>query len=115
MVVSKYTKNKAACQKFIDYLTNDKNQEKLYKDVQEVPANQNARNYAVKNGTELSKAVIEQFASADPMPNIPEMAEVWTGAENLVINAASGKKTPKQTADAAVKQISQSIEQKYKD
>ena len=114
-VVSKYTKNKAVCQKFIDYLTSDKNQEKLYKDIQEVPANQNARKYAVKNGTELSKAVIEQFASADPMPNIPEMAEVWTGAENLVINAASGKKTPKQTADAAVKQISQSIEQKYKD
>ncbi len=36
-------------------------------------------------------------------------------AENLVINAASGKKTPKQAADAAVKQIRQSIEQKYKD
>ena len=114
-VVSKYTKNKAVCQKFIDYLTSDKNQEKLYKDIQEVPANQNARKYAIKNGTELSKAVIGQFASADPMPNIPEMTEVWTGAENLVINAASGKKTPKQTADAAVKQISQSIEQKYKD
>ena len=63
----------------------------------------------------MSKAVIKQFAYADPMPNIPEMAEVWTGAENLVINAASGKKTPKQAADAAVKQISQSIEQKYKD
>ena len=55
-VVSKYTKNKAVCQKFIDYLTSDKNQEKLYKDIQEVPANQNARKYAVKNGTELSKA-----------------------------------------------------------
>lgn len=114
-VVSKYTKNKALSQKFIDYLTNDSNQKKMYKDVQEVPANQNARDYAVKNGTELSRAVIKQFASADPMPNIPEMAEVWTGAQNLVVNAASSQKSPKQAADAAVKQISQSIQQKYKD
>ena len=114
-VISKYTKNKALSQKFIDYLTNDKNQEKFYKDIQEIPANSNARKYVVKHGTELSKAVINQFEDAEPMPNLPEMAEVWTGAENLVVNAASGKQTPKQAADAAVKQIKQSIEQKYKD
>ncbi len=46
------------------------------------------------------------------MPNIPEMTEVWTGAENMVINAASGKDTPKQAADKATKQIQQAIKQK---
>ena len=38
------------------------------------------------------------YKDASPMPNIPEMTEVWTGAENMVINAASGKDTPKQAA-----------------
>ena len=47
------------------------------------------------------------------MPNIPEMAEIWSGAENLMFDAASGKKTPQETADAAVKQIKENIEQKY--
>ena len=49
------------------------------------------------------------------MPNIPEMAEVWTGAENLIVDAASGKKTPQEAANASVKQIKQTIQQKYKD
>ncbi|MEG0553341.1 MAG: sugar ABC transporter substrate-binding protein, partial [Carnobacterium sp.] len=53
------------------------------------------------------------YVDADPMPNIPEMAEVWAGAENLMFDAASGNKTPKESADDAVKMITESIEQKY--
>ncbi len=48
--------------------------------------------------------MIEQYETAQAMPNIPEMGEVWTGAENLMFDAASGSKTPKESADEAVKQ-----------
>ena len=44
---------------------------------------------------ELASAVIKQYESAAPAPNIPEMAEVWTGAESLMFDAASGKKQQK--------------------
>lgn len=115
-VVSNYSKNKEMSQKFASYLANDKNQKKLYEATQEVPANENARAAAVKNkDDQLTQAVSAQFKSADPMPNLPEMAEVWTGAENLMVNSAAGKQTPQQAADKAVKQIKESVEQKYKD
>ncbi|HCM88755.1 MULTISPECIES: extracellular solute-binding protein [Vagococcus] len=112
-VVSNYSKNKEMSQKWLDYVTNDKNQEAFYKATQEVPANNNAREAATKENNELTTAVIEQYKNSKPMPNIPEMAEIFAGGENLMFDAASGKKTPKEAADAAVKVITENIEQKY--
>lgn len=112
-VINARTKNKALSQKFINYLTTEKNQTKFYKDTQEIPANDQARAAAVKSGDELAVAVNTQYKQSDPMPNIPEMSEVWTGAQNLMVNAGSGKQTPEQAAKSATKQIKQQIEQKY--
>lgn len=114
-VISNYSKQKGLSQKWLDYVTNKKNQTKFFKDTNEVPANEQARDVVAKGDNALAKAVIAQYKDADPMPNIPEMAEVWTGAENLIVDSAAGKKTPQQAADAAVKQIKQTIQQKYKD
>ena len=114
-VISNYSKQKGLGQKWLDYVTNKKNQTKFFKDTNEVPANEQARGAVAKGDNDLAKAVIAQYKDADPMPNIPEMAEVWTGAENLIVDSAAGKKTPQQAADAAVKQIKQTILQKYKD
>lgn len=112
-VISNYAKNKEVAQKLVDYLTNEANQKKLYEVTNEVPANGKAKEFAAKSEDELTKAVIEQYESADPMPNIPEMAEVWAGGENLMFDAASGKQTPKEAADNAVKIIDENIAQKY--
>ncbi|ASR40125.1 extracellular solute-binding protein [Ligilactobacillus agilis] len=114
-VISNYSKQKGLGQKWLDYVTNKKNQTKFFKDTNEVPASEQARGAVAKGDNDLAKAVIAQYKDADPMPNIPEMAEVWTGAENLIVDSAAGKKTPQQAADAAVKQIKQTIQQKYKD
>lgn len=112
-VISNYSKAKDLAQKFVDYLTNQKNQETFYDMTNEIPANQKARETAKGKNDELTTAVIDQYANAQPMPNIPEMAEVWTGAENLMFDAASGNKTPQQSADDAVQTITEAIEQKY--
>ena len=112
-VVSNYAKNKDLSQKWLDYVTNQENQEKFFEMVNEIPANQQARETAKAKNDELTTAVIEQYETAQAMPNIPEMGEVWTGAENLMFDAASGSKTPKESADGAVKTISEAIEQKY--
>ena len=79
----------------------------------EVPANNEAREYAKTKNDSITTAVIEQYESASPMPNIPEMAEVWAGGENLMFDAASGEMTPKEAAEAAVKIINDNISQKY--
>ncbi|ENZ5733380.1 extracellular solute-binding protein [Enterococcus lactis] len=112
-VVSNYAKNKDLSQKWLDYVTNQENQDKFFEMVNEIPANQQARETAKAKNDELTSAVIEQYETAQAMPNIPEMGEVWTGAENLMFDAASGSKTPKESADEAVKTISEAIEQKY--
>ncbi|MBO0488033.1 extracellular solute-binding protein [Vagococcus fluvialis] len=112
-VISNYSTNKEVAQKFVDYVTNDANQEKFYQMTQEVPANNNARKKATEENNELTNAVIAGYENAKPMPNIPEMAEVWTGGENLMFDAASGKQTAQEAADAAVKVIKENIDQKY--
>ena len=47
------------------------------------------------------------------MPNIPEMAEVWAGAQNMFFDAGSGNMTPEESAQNAVQTIKESIEQKH--
>ncbi len=112
-VVSNYSKEKDLSQKWLDYVTNKDNQVKFYELTNEIPANQAARTEATAKNDELTNAVIEQYKNAQPMPNIPEMGEVWPGAENLMFDAGSGRKTPKESADEAVKIITEGIEQKY--
>ena len=112
-VISEYSENKELAQKFLDWASSEEQQNKLYKGFGEVPANHVAREAAAKDSNEITKAVIDTFANAVPMPNIPQMAEVWPGAENLIFDAASGNKSAKEAADAAVELIKQAIEQKH--
>lgn len=114
-VASKYSKNPELAQEWLDYVTNAENSETLYELTSEIPANQEARTVVSESGNELTKAVIEQFNTAVPMPNIPEMSEVWTGAETMIFDAASGNKSPQQAADDAVQLIEENIAQKYQD
>ena len=84
-------------------MTNAENQKRFYDKTQEIPANLTARNYASKEGNELTKAVISQFENAQPMPNIPEMAEVWEPGANMFFNVASGKEEASKAAKEAAK------------
>lgn len=85
----------------------------FYDKTQEIPANLSARTYASEQGNELTKAVVSQFANAQPMPNIPQMAEVWEPGANMFFNVASGKKDASSAAKEAEKTIKEAIEQKY--
>lgn len=112
-VINSYTENPELAQKWLDYVTNEENQYKFYQMTHEVPANNAARATASSENNELVSAVIAQYADAQPMPNIPEMGEVWPGAQNLMFDIGSGTKEIKAAADEAVQLISESIEQKY--
>ncbi|MFA9414260.1 extracellular solute-binding protein [Streptococcus sp. E29BA] len=112
-VISNYSKNMDVAQKFLDYVTNEENQKSFYDATQEIPANTKAREYASAQGNELTSAVIAQFSNAQPMPNIPQMAEVWEPAGTLFFDVASGKKDAKTASKEAVTFIKEAIEQKY--
>ncbi|MGN9863861.1 extracellular solute-binding protein [Bacillus swezeyi] len=112
-VASKYTKEPELAQKWLEYAANDHNAYVFYDETNEVPANLAAREKADKQNSELTSAVIKQYETATPTPNIPEMAEVWTGAESLIFDASSGKKSAQQSANDAVKVIKENIKEKY--
>ncbi|HFI0175964.1 TPA: extracellular solute-binding protein [Streptococcus suis] len=112
-VVPTGSQNPEMAQKFVDYLTSTDQQKALYDATNEVPANTEAREYAVGKNDELTTAVINQFASAQPMPNISEMSTVWEPAANMLFDAASGAKDAKTAATDAVKLIEDTIAQKY--
>ncbi|HFI0158133.1 TPA: extracellular solute-binding protein [Streptococcus suis] len=112
-VVPSGSQNPEMAQKFVDYLTSTDQQKALYDATNEVPANTEAREYAVGKNDELTTAVINQFASAQPMPNISEMSTVWEPAGNMLFEAASGAKDAKTAATDAVKLIEDTIAQKY--
>lgn len=113
-IISQYTENAEAAQAWLDYITNEENMVALHDFNNEVPANQQVRQSIVDAGdNELAIAVVEQYSDAVPMPNIPEMAEVWTGAETMMFDAVSGNKTAEESANDAVQTISDNIEQKY--
>jgi len=112
-IISNYSAHKDVAEKWLDYVTNADNQTKLYEKTGEIPANDTAKNNILAGDNELAKAVINTYASAVPMPNIPQMAEVWSPAATMFFDAASGKKDPKAAADEQVQVIKQNIEQKY--
>ena len=105
--------NPEAAQKFVDFLTSTDQQKAFYDKTNEVPANTEAREYAVGKNDELTAAVVKQFENAQPMPNISEMSTVWDPAATMLFDAVSGKKSAKDAADGAVKLIKETIEQKF--
>lgn len=113
-IISGYTENTAAAQAWLDFITTEENMLALHDFNNEVPANQQARQAIVDAGeNNLAIAVVEQYNNSVPMPNIPQMAEVWTGAETMMFDAVSGNKTAEESANDSVQTISDNIEQKY--
>ncbi|MDE1548195.1 extracellular solute-binding protein [Jeotgalibaca caeni] len=114
-IISSYTEVDELAQEWLNYVTNEENMMLLFEEhTNEIPANQTARQTIQDAGdNELAVAVIEQYNTAVPMPNIPEMAEVWVGAETMMFDAGSGNKTPEEAANDTVEVIQQNIEQKY--
>ncbi|AAM25022.1 MAG: Maltose-binding periplasmic protein [Caldanaerobacter subterraneus] len=60
-------------------------------------------------GNEILSAFAEQAQHAIPMPNIPQMSQVWTPAGNALQLITSGKVPVDKAADDMVKQIKQGI------
>lgn len=111
--ISTYAQNVDGSKLFLEWITSQEQQMAMYEQLNEVPANQEARQQVAESDNALAQAVIEVYNNAVPMPNILEMAEVWTGAESMMFDAASGNSTPEEAANAAVQLISDSIAQKY--
>ncbi|WP_461219409.1 extracellular solute-binding protein [Lapidilactobacillus salsurivasis] len=107
--VSSYSKNADLAEKFVKYLTNAKNSKVRYQKTSEVPAVKSlAESDLVKKDVNAS-AVALQSQHAELTPNITEMDQVWTPANNALQVVDTGKSTAKKALDSAVSQINSAI------
>jgi len=96
--------------KLIEHLTNAENAKVRYETVEEIPPVKSLVNDPSIRKNEKAKAIIDQAAVGEPMPNIPEMSEVWGPMVTALQLVANGKEEPKTALDDAVKTIKDQIE-----
>ncbi|MBO9128678.1 extracellular solute-binding protein [Bacillus sp. 165] len=112
--VSSFSKNQELATKFIDWITNEENAKVRFEKTQEIPPVKSLIEDPIIADNEGAKAVAIQSQYAVPMPNIPEMGEVWTPAASALQLIATGKQDVKAALDEAVKQIKTNIETNHK-
>lgn len=108
--VTEFTKNPYWATKLIEHLSNDENSKARFEAVSEIPANVALVDDPIIADNEGAKAVAVQSQYAVPMPNIPEMGEVWGPMATALQTLATGKAQPQEALDEAVKSIKTNIE-----
>ncbi|MCL6570666.1 MAG: extracellular solute-binding protein [Bacillus sp. (in: Bacteria)] len=108
--VSAYSKNQEWATKFLEFITNDENSKYRFEQTAEVPTNNALLDDPAIKENEGAMAVAEQSQYAVPMPNIPEMGQVWDPMAKSLQTVVTGKAKPKAALDSAVEQIKAGIQ-----
>jgi arabinogalactan oligomer / maltooligosaccharide transport system substrate-binding protein len=108
--VSAYSKHPEWATKLIEFITNEENAKIRFELTQEIPPVKSLIEDPIIAENEGAKAVAIQSQYAVPMPNIPEMAEVWGPMATALQLVANQKAEPKKALDEAVKTIQTNIQ-----
>ncbi|MCA0989916.1 extracellular solute-binding protein [Guptibacillus hwajinpoensis] len=111
--VSNFSENKEWATKLVEWLTNEENAKIRYEETAEIPPVKSLIEDPVIADNEGASAVAVQSQYGVPMPNIPEMAEVWEPAASALQLVATKKQEPKAALDEATKTIKSQIEQNH--
>ncbi|MCQ6265485.1 extracellular solute-binding protein [Fictibacillus sp. WQ 8-8] len=111
--VSAYSEHKKWAQKFVEWITNEENAKIRYEKTQEIPPIKALMKDPIIADNEAAKAVAVQSERGIPMPNVPEMAEVWVPVGNALQLTATGKQDSKRALEDASKTIEQNIKAKH--
>ncbi|MGV2805597.1 maltose ABC transporter substrate-binding protein, partial [Clostridium perfringens] len=99
------TKYPQAARLFADFATSKEAQLKLSALVGSVPTNNEAQEDDQIKNDEYVSAFTEQFKSSQPMPSVPEMANVWSPVGAALAEIWDNNKDVKETLDKAVNQV----------
>ncbi len=111
--VSNFSENKEWATKLVEWISNEENAKIRYEKTAEIPPVKSLIEDPVIADNEGASAVAIQSQYGVPMPNIPEMAEVWEPAASALQLVATGKQEPKAALDEATKTIKSQIEQNH--
>ncbi|MCD8778992.1 extracellular solute-binding protein [Mammaliicoccus sciuri] len=102
--ISEYSEEKYWAKNLMLYLTNKDNMQKYTDEMQEITGRTD-----VSSKNKLLKPYEEQAQNAIPMPNIPEMSQVWDPMGNAAVFMSNGK-DPKEALDEAKNGIDEQVE-----
>ena len=111
--VSNFSENKEWATKLVEWITNEENAKIRFEETAEIPPVKTLIEDPVIADNEGASAVALQSQYGVPMPNIPEMAEVWEPAASALQLVATNKQEPKAALDEATKTIKSQIEQNH--
>ncbi|MGP4073890.1 extracellular solute-binding protein [Piscibacillus sp. B03] len=108
--VSNHSENKEWATKLITFLANEENSKKRFEITAEIPPVKALIEDPIIADDEVAQAVAIQSQRGVPMPNIPEMGQVWEPMATALQLIAMGEQDPQQALDDAVKAIEENIQ-----
>lgn len=108
--LSGFSDHKEWATKLIEWISNEENSKTRYEKTNEIPPVKSLIDDPIIADNEGAQAVAIQSQRAIPMPNIPEMSEVWEPMAQALQLIATGKSDPKEVLDEAYSTILTQIE-----
>ncbi|MFC0216041.1 maltose ABC transporter substrate-binding protein [Paenibacillus chartarius] len=103
--VNSYTKYPNAAKLFAKFLTDKENALNNFKTTGTIPANKEAGEDPIIQYDPIVSGFLEQFKESQPMPSIPEMANVWAPMEGAIGAIWNDQADVKTSLDKAVQTI----------
>jgi arabinogalactan oligomer / maltooligosaccharide transport system substrate-binding protein len=110
--VTSFTQNEYWATKLVEWITNEENAKIRYEKTSEIPPVKSLVDTVLADD-EGAKAVAIQSQYAVPMPNVPEMGEVWGPMATALQLIANQKEAPKSALEEAVNTILENIKAKH--
>ncbi|MBB6450031.1 arabinogalactan oligomer/maltooligosaccharide transport system substrate-binding protein [Geomicrobium halophilum] len=108
-VMSPYSEHQYWAQDLMLFMTEDENNMHYYREAGEMPAVEELLEDPEIADDELMQGFAEQTLNGEPMPNIPEIDQVWEASEDALQFISEGE-DPEEVFDEAVDQIYENIE-----
>jgi len=107
--LSAYSQNAYWATDLMTFLTSKEALKQRFQDTAEIPPRKDLMEDPLIKNDPLIYGFAQQARYGTPMPNVPEMGQVWEPIGNAITFVAQGKQEPKKALDDAVKQIQQRI------
>lgn len=107
--ISNFSENKEEALKFVQWLTSKKNNYLQHEFTGIIPVRKDVITMSEFQDNEDFRAFAIQADRGEPMPNIPEMAQVWEPMNNALTFVANGQATSEEVMPVAVQQIIENI------
>ena len=108
--VSAYSKNPTWATDLMKFFTGKESLLLRFQETGEIPPRKDLLEDPVIKDDSVVNGFAQQASRGTPMPNVPEMGQVWEPIGNAITFVAQGKQSPEKALDDAVKMIREKIQ-----